>query len=210
MKNSKRPILLIIVFSTIAIVSIIVIVGGFLSCLPEEESEDLEKQIQSVVAGFDFNNPRSFHSVAEIADLGEDTIPIVKEMANSDSLFDRWAAIIALSTLLRKNQNLREEILPVFEKVLEDENENLRLVAGAELVSLGDKEGIPTLISLLESERITSFGNPEPLGYRSNICLKHYTGQNFSTKNGWQGWWDSNKDSLFWNSQTEMFEVRTQ
>lgn len=206
------------------IVLLLLVITGLFIFWPKqkqkEEKQDLESQVQSIVAKFDLNEPRSFYSVSEVAELGEEIIPDLKEMAESDSLYDQWTAVITLSTLLRKNPELKGKIIPTLEQGLKNKNSTLRMLSAAQLLSFGEKRGVPILISNLGSEEITIFSDPPHLiAEQSNLYLKHFTGQDFGfdynkLENGreeviqdWQQWWSENKEVLLWNEDKGIFEI---
>ncbi len=159
-----------------AVAALVLAVVLFIFWLGSES--DTEARIEEILAEFDASNPRSFYLVSGITDLGKAAVPVLEEMAESGSLYERWAAYVSLPTLLREKAVLEKEVLPVLRKDLEDNDPSLRLLASAQLVSFGEKETIPVLISLLDSEKVTLFSDPPQLvGEQANLYLKHFTGQ---------------------------------
>jgi len=199
----------------------IIIVGSiFIFWLNYKETNATKKRIRSLIANFNSHNPRSFYSVSEIAEIGEKTLPYLQEMIKSNSLEERWAAVISLSTLLRKNPQLENTILPLLKQILKDKNATLKMLAAAQLLSFGEKNGIPVLISSLKSKEITIFSDPPlPVAMRANQFLRHYTGQEFGYQydssaedkeqivNRWQKWWNNNKKLLLFNKEEGIFQT---
>ncbi|MBZ9572477.1 HEAT repeat domain-containing protein [Patescibacteria group bacterium] len=191
------------------LIIILIIVGGIIWWWAyKRPKEAIKSQINSVIAGFDFNNPQSFYSVSEISEIGKEAIPILQEMINSDSISERWAAIISLPGILRDNEDLKDTIIPSLKQRIDDEDDTLKMLVGAQLVSFGEKEGIPVLISCLGSEEITHFGAPpELVKERSLLYLQNYTDFDGKTIQEWQQFWENNKNQFSWNENKEIFEV---
>ncbi len=177
---------------------------------PQIEEESVRDQIFSVISDFDFNDPKSFYSISDIGDLGgEETLIVLQDLIKSKSVSERWAAIVLLPKILGNNNSLKEEVLSSLKYGLKDENDTLKMLAGAQLISLGEKEGLPALISSLNSKETTHFGEPpELVKDRSLIYLRHYTSYDGKVFDEWQKWWDNNKDLLFWNESLEIFETQ--
>ncbi len=177
---------------------------------PQIEEESVRDQIFSVISDFDFNDPKSFYSIADIEDLGgEETLIVLQDLIKSKSVSERWAAIVLLPKILKNNDLLREEVISNLRYGLNDENDTLKMLASAQLLSLGEKDGLPVLISSLNSEETTHFGEPpELVKDRSLIYLRHYTNYNGETFDEWQEWWNNKKELLFWNESLEIFETK--
>ena len=177
---------------------------------PQIEEESVRDQIFSVISDFDFNDPKSFYSIADIEDLGgEETLIVLQDLIKSKSVSERWAAIVLLPKILKNNDLLREEVISNLRYGLNDENDTLKMLASAQLLSLGEKDGLPVLISSLNSEETTHFGEPpELVKDRSLIYLRHYTNYNGETFDEWQEWWNNKKELLFWSESLEIFETK--
>ncbi|MBD3207854.1 MAG: hypothetical protein GF370_00140 [Candidatus Nealsonbacteria bacterium] len=177
---------------------------------PEEEKEKtVKEQIFSIIAGFDFSDPQSFTTVSEIDSLGEQSVPVLQELLNSNSLSDRWAAIILLPRFAKNNEDLRPGVIEGLQKTVDDENDTLRMLTGAQLLSLGEKQGIPVLISCLDSTAATHFGEPpELVKDRSLFYLRHYAPFQGKTVQEWQAWWETNQERIAWNEEKEVFEIQ--
>ncbi len=177
---------------------------------PQIEEESVRDQIFSIISDFNFNDPKSFYSISDIGDLGgEETLVVLQELIKSKSVSDRWAAIVLLPKILKNNDSFKEEVFSSLRYGLNDENDTLKMLTGAQLISLGEKDGLPALISSLNSNKTTHFGEPpELVKDRSLIYLHHYTNYNGEVFDEWQKWWDNNKELLFWNESLEIFEIK--
>lgn len=175
---------------------------------PKEETT-IKDQIFSIIAGFDFSDPESFTAVSEINDLGEESVPVLQELIKSESISNRWAAIILLPRFVENNPELKPTVVNSLQETVDDENDTLRMLTGAQLLSLGEKQGIPILMSCLSSTEATHFGEPpELVKERSLFYLQYYTKSERETEKGWQDWWEQRKEKLVWNEEKEIFEIK--
>jgi len=175
---------------------------------PEEE-ETVKDKIFSIIAGFDFTRPQTFSAVSEINELGVESVPILQELIKSNSLSDRWAAIILLPGFADHNPELRPTIIASLQETADDQNDTLRMLTGAQLLFLGEKQGIPVLISCLDSTEATHFGEPpELVKERSLFYLRYYVPFKGETVQAWQEWWETNEDRIVWNEEKEAFEIQ--
>jgi len=203
MRNKK-----LLIIGIIGLTIFFVTAGAIFRSIHQKPVETIEERINSIIDGFDFNNPQSFYAVSEIPKMGKETLPYLREMINSESIYERWAAVLSLSALLRENPDLKNDILPSLKKVLEDKNDTLKMLAGAQLLFFGRKEGIPVLISLLNSDKITHIGTPELIKERSLLYLRHYIDFKGNTLQEWQKFWQDNEEMLFWNENNKIFEIK--
>ncbi|PIZ56892.1 hypothetical protein COY23_02265 [bacterium (Candidatus Torokbacteria) CG_4_10_14_0_2_um_filter_35_8] len=206
----------------IAIVFVILIIGFgiFAWWKAKEKPKTPDEVFDSVLASFNSKDPKSFENVYQISDIGEQALPRLTSMIESNSIYERWVAIVCLSTLLRNNQDLKDQIIPELEKALDDKNDYLKMLSAAELCSFGEIKGLPVLITSLKSDEISIFSDPpSPVSLRANMHLEQYTGKDFDYEyddkdkredavEGWEGWWKKNKDSLVWDGEKDLFEVK--
>lgn len=181
----------------------IMIVVGILSFQDYREN----KMIETTLSNFDLNKTQNLASISKIIDLVDVSSWI--EMANSESDSEHWAGIYSLFQLLKKDESLKETVVPIFEQYKDDEDDNIRMLAGAGILYSGKKEGISVLISCLESEQIVHFSQPPELvkeGARS--YLKEYTDYDGINFQKWQSWWQENKNKIFWSESKNSFELK--
>jgi len=182
---------------------VIVIVAGIFSF----QNYRKNKMIETTISDFDLNNIQNLASLLKIIDLVDISSWI--DMANNESASDRWAGIYSLFELLKKDESLKETLIPIFKKHKESEDDNIRMLAGAGLVHSGRKEGILVLISCLESEEVVYFSQPpELLKEEARSYLKEYTDYDGINFKKWQNWWQDNQDKIFWNENTRSFELK--
>jgi hypothetical protein len=197
----------------ILIIIVALIIGGgtfvwWESKEPQTE-ETIKDKIFSVIAGFDFTDPNSFHSVSGVSELGDKSVSILKDLIKSKNISERWAAVILLPQLLRDDKISREDVVPSLKETANDSDDTLKMLTGVQLASLGEKEGIKILISCLDSEQTTHFGEPpELVKDRSLIYLMHYTDFKGTTSQEWQTWWGNNNNFLSWNKKQNIFEIK--
>ena len=165
------------------------------------------KMIETTISNFDLNNIQNLAAISQIIDLVDVSFWI--DMATSDSDSERWAGIYALFELLKKDESLKETLIPIFKQYKESEDDNIRMLAGAGLVHSGKKEGILVLISCLESEEVVYFSQPpELLKEEARSYLKEYTDYDGINFEKWQNWWQDNQDKIFWNENIGSFELK--
>ena len=136
---------------------IIMIVAGIFSF----QNYRKNKMIETTISNFNLNNIQNLASLLQIIDLVDVSSWI--DMANNESVSERWAGVYSLFELLKKDESLKETLLPIFKEHKESEDDNIRMLAGAGLVHSGVKEGILVLISCLESEEVVYFSQPPEL-----------------------------------------------
>ncbi len=186
----------------------------FIYCEPNKykipQEEPIKDEIFSIISTIDLKDPKNFYSIPEIEKLGEKHISILQELIESKSVSERWAAVVLLPIVLRENKKATNEIvIPALKKRIGEENDSLRMLVGAQLVSLGEKEGLKVLISCLDSERPTNFGQSlEFVKDRALVYLQYYTNYKGKTIKEWQKWWEENKDFLLWNKEKQIFEIK--
>ncbi len=165
------------------------------------------KMIETTISNFDLNNIQNLASLLQIIDLVD--VSLWMDMANNESASERWAGVYALFELLKKDESLKETVVPIFEQHKESEDDNIRMLAGAGLVHSGRKEGILVLISCLESEEIVYFSQPpELLKEEARSYLKEYTDYDGINFQKWQNWWQDNQDKIFWKENIGSFELK--
>jgi hypothetical protein len=204
MLNFKKLILLIVV--------VFIMASGIFILWESKEPKiegTVKDKIFSVIAEFNLSNPENFYSVAKIEEFGDNTLYILQDLIKSKSTPERWAAVVLLPKLLKNDENLRNDIISTLKETVDDKDDNLRMLTGIQLVFYGEKEGIPVLISCLDSEETTHFGQPPELIKESTLdYLRNYTNYNGETSEEWRAWWEKNKDYLSWNGNKELFEVK--
>ncbi len=187
---------------------IAVVFGVWHSRETKPEEETVKDKIFSVLAGFDFRDPESFSSVSQIEELGEKTVPVLQGLLDSDSISERWAAVILLPRFAAQNEELVPSVVSGLTKTLDDHDDTLRMLSAVQLASLGEKDGIRVLIESLSSEETTHFGEPpELVRERALIYLQHYTDFNGTSLSAWESWWQENQTGLFWNAEKKVFET---
>lgn len=182
---------------------IIMIVTGIFAFQDYREN----KMIETTISNFDLNNIQNLASLSKIIDLVD--VSFWKDMVKSESDSERWAGMYALFELLKKDESLKETVVPIFEQYKDDEDDNIRTLAGAGLVHSGKKEGILVLISCLESEEVVYFSQPpESLKEEARSYLKEYTDYDGINFGKWQNWWEDNQDKISWNENIGSFELK--
>ena len=182
---------------------VIVIVAGIFSF----QNYRKNKMIETTISNFNLNNIQNLASLSKIIDLVDISSWI--GMADNESASDRWAGIYSLFELLKKDESLKETLIPIFKEHKESEDDNIRMLAGAGLVHLGKKEGILVLISCLESEEVVYFSQPpESLKEEARSYLKEYTDYDGINFKKWQNWWQDNQNKISWNENTGSFELK--
>lgn len=182
---------------------VIMIVAGIFSF----QNYRKNKMIETTISNFNLNNIQNLASLLKIIDLVDVSSWI--DMANNESISDRWAGIYSLFELLKKDESLKETLIPIFKEHKESEDDNIRMLAGAGLVHSGEKEGILVLISCLESEEVVYFSQPpESLKEEARSYLKEYTDYDGINFGKWQNWWQNNQDKIFWNENIGSFELK--
>ncbi len=185
-----------------------VIFGVWHSRKARPEEETVKDKIFSVLAGFDFRDPQSFSSISQIEGLGEKTVPVLQDLLESESISERWAAIILLPRFAAQNEELAPDVIAGLRKTMNDPDDTLGMLSAVQLASLGEKEGIRALIDSLSSEETTHFGNPpEMVRERALIYLRYYTGFEGTSQAEWRVWWQENQANLFWNKELGVFEI---
>ena len=165
------------------------------------------KMIETTISNFDLNNIQNLASLSKIIDLVDVSSWI--NMVNNESDSERWAGIYALFELLKKDESLKETVLPIFGQHKDSEDDNIKMLAGAGLVHSGKKEGILVLISCLESEEVVYFSQPsELLKEEARSYLKEYTDYDGINFGKWQNWWEDNQDKISWNENIGSFELK--
>lgn len=182
---------------------VIMIVAGIFSF----QNYRKNKMIETTISNFNLNNIQNLASLLKIIDLVDVSSWI--DMANNESISDRWAGIYSLFELLKKDESLKETLIPIFKEHKESEDDNIRMLAGAGLVHSGEKEGILVLISCLESEEVVYFSQPpESLKEEARSYLKEYTDYDGINFGKWQNWWQNNQDKILWNENIGSFELK--
>jgi len=192
------------------IVTIFLIAGfAFLAVqVLKKPPQTIKDQIRSIPASPEFSNLQNLYNTYKLVELEEEAISELTELLNSNVISERWAAVVSLAALLRENPELEETIVPTLERALEDGDDTIKMVAAAQLLSLGKKEGFPVLIVLLESEGTVFSSEPsEQIKDPSLAFLHQFTEFGGRTSQEWQEWWDQNKNSLFWNSEQGIFQI---
>ena len=115
------------------------------------------ERIVEIIRDFDPADLKSLNFISKINRWGADAIPMLENFVKSESLSERLALVLSLSELLKKDESLATSVVQFLVQLKNEEDDNLRMLIGAELISLGKKEGIPTLISCLESEEPALF-----------------------------------------------------
>jgi HEAT repeat protein len=185
-----------------------VIFGIWHSRRAKPAEETVKDKIFSVLAGFDFRDPQSFSSISQIEELGEKTVPVLQDLLESESISERWAAIILLPRFAAQNEELVPDVVAGLKETLDDSDATLRMLSAVQLASLGEKEGIRVLIDSLSSEESTHFGSPpELIRERALVYLRYYTGFEGASQAEWQAWWQENQADLFWNKKLGVFEI---
>ena len=170
-----------------------------------------ERVISLAVKKLDFSNSQSSYVVlvSKITNLGEGAIPVLVRLIKSESTIERWTAIVSLSNILKEKEDLTDTIIPIFKQSIDDKDDNLRMLIGAELISWGEIEGIPILISCLNSEEAIYFSQPQELvkeGARGYLMeYTDYDGINFQK---WQNWWGNNQGLILWSESEKSFELK--
>ena len=198
-------------YKRIELVVTISLIAGFAFMATQglkKQAPTIRDQIRSILSGPDFKTLENLYNVYKIAEFGEESIPELKELLNSDVILERWAAIVSLTSLLKENPTLEENIMPSLRQALEDENDTIKMFTAYQLLSLGKKDGFPVLISLLESEETAFLSDPpEQIKDRSFLFLQGFTEYNGQTQQEWQEWWKKNKDYLFWDKERSIFKI---
>lgn len=186
------------------------------------KSNDLriESKINEVVNNFDGNDPRTYSSIEDVIKIGPDAIPNLETLILSGYVEERWLAVVSLSGIARENPGLTYRITNILKGTLHDNNDTIKLITAAELISLGEKEGVPVLIELLAADSITLFIDPPNYtAVRANEYLRHGVQTDvdfdfFSTNElkqkqivSWKEWWDTNRDDLIWDGSKGVFTL---
>ena len=156
----------------------------------------------------------------ELLELGTDAIPTYLALLRENDTFGRWCALYALSNVAYDlnaagRQEITDELVPLFTQ----NPTSIRMMAAAVAVELGDKRGIPVLISCLnETARFRDSEPPAPICYYANDFLVRFTDVDFGyscnydsyderAAGQWQAWWDANGGQLEWNDGVKRFGV---
>jgi len=190
----------------------ILLIAGFIFLAAQglkKPAKAIKDQIHSVIAGLDLDNLQSLNKIYELAELGEEAIPELQEIIEQGSISEKGLAIIALSSFLEEKPDLKNNILPILKQALVDENDDVKMLAAGQLISFGEKDSFPVLISLLEVEKTTIFSeSAKPIKEQSLEYLQKFTNYDGQTPQEWQNWWEENQDSLFWNEKQEIFQIK--
>lgn len=171
-------------------------------------SNKTERKILSIVNNFDFNNPESVNSISEISKLREKAIPALQDLINSQSSSERYVSVIAMSGILTDNENLSKTITSILKQNKDEKDDNLRMLVGVTLLSFGEKEGIPILISCLDSKENVRFSEPpELVKERSLAYLVQYTDYDGVNRQKWENWWVHNRSFICWDRSKKIFEL---
>lgn len=167
------------------------------------------ERINELVKSFNFNDYQSFYSLSKISSWEKEALPVLEPFLESESVSERWASVFALSEISKENETLKDVIIPVLRQLKQDKDDNIRMLVGATLISLGEKEGIPILISCLKSKEIVHFSESTELvkdGSRAYL-IQHtdYDGINFDK---WQSWWGNNQHLIFWDQPQKTFWLK--
>lgn len=191
------------IIAIVVIVLLVVLILNFKGC-PKSEAQNKTEQ---AISGFDGINIYTLDS-NKIIEAGKPAIPYLAKMLENESSSVRWAAVTGLAAIGHQ-LNASNEVLPHLKKAMDDSDISVRVTAAELVMSFHDKDGIPVLISALDSEEQMKPSEP-PMPVKSYCAemLVLFTGQDYGTdKAAWQSWWDENKDNLNWNSENEKFTI---
>ncbi len=185
----------------------------------EEETDSTPNQelVDSVIASYDENDSSTFSNVNILLGVGpSDVLPLLE----SNDSYAQWTGLYVLSNVAynaspEEQEEIRQDISPFLEGNLS----SFRLMAAVTLITMGDKEGIPVLIDLLESdEQMFLWEPPMPVCAYANEFLVRYTEKDFEyscapgqfdveARQQWEAWWNENSERIGWDPDSEKMVV---
>jgi hypothetical protein len=168
-----------------------------------------QKLIQSVLGSFKKSDARTFNNVGQLQTLPPEAIDDLLPLLKEDNLYTQWAVLEALLAIApaapaSDQTSVRAAIGPL----LSSPRGSIRTMAAELDLSLGEKKGIPVLISSLNNtERLLQSEPPILICQSANEALVAYTDQDFGfgcimghydgqAQNKWQAWWNAHQNSL--------------
>jgi hypothetical protein len=183
-----------------------------------EEPTPNQELVDSVISDFNSTEPDTLNDVNLLLDT---EVRDMLSLLESNDSYAQWAGLYTLSNIAHKANETEKPILR--KKMLEYADGNLssfRFMAAVTLVTMGETEGIGTLISLLgeNNEALLMSEPPVLICTYSNQMLVRYTEEDFGfscslshldeqAKQDWEVWWAENQDGLAWDNSSQKMVV---
>jgi len=151
-------------------------------------------------------------TLEKLSALGEIAIPALTKQIDSPISKNRYIAYRAVAILADKvSPEKRKELLDILKKGLTDSEPVLRLTNSLLLLSFGEKDGIPIMITGFDYKDLIMDTEPPIMADSfAQIILNLYTNEVVAdNKLAWQDWWDKNKENIIWDEQQKKFIIQT-